>query len=1264
MNRALKIDSRKKSGQRASSREAAPSQDWHALRHDLLDLLDEVEEHTREDIHEEEAPTRALRRPDFGYDGVGQEEAHSRHRAALNSVAETLHRFSHRDGEDISGAIEQIRDRRPAQDQRPERVRGFKNSVEEMSARLEDLGGELRSGHRSNTDVSEIADQINQLTQTVELLAGAVGESGQVRRLEAQIAQLAQSMEAGRAENTDDQPSEVNQRLERLAVTIEQMTDMHHQLADRPVSLIEELSGAQKSGFSNIEEGVRGVYDRLDAIENQPGIDPEEFERFSQEMGQLAEALQTGSSAPGVLLSRVDALNARMNQIERENFDAPSALGGLQSDLEGLRDVVRDAVEPRLSQMADQIDALGAKVEKSGGAAPLEDHVRQLIARMDQTGEQLAEISRLHASANESGLAPDFAALAELVAERTSKAVSKSAAGAPASDQRVHDGIKQVDARLARLEKLMNSGAAAKPASPKAAAGKPAAKAPAKAPEPKRIRIESPKSKAAAAEQATPDFITQPAPPAPAAKPAPKRAQIAPRQPAATPAAPQERVQPFAPPAAPQPAASVDDDMMQVNPSEDTPLLDRNFAPSQPGMQPDPGQQMGAPATATQPDADLTDADLPDTGLSDPNQAASALPQRERNPLLPPEQDMPQSPAQEFGGPQGFDPKSVEPPRKPVSSFAETPGARFADAPAQTPEDAPLSSHDTFIAAARRAARSHTQDAQPEKNSIVARLLEKLRPEQDDLLAQDHALEDDRGLDQDQALDRGLDRAHDVEEEAVDFGRKPAAPINEPQAEDSLARESIRQRLFNRPEPADEPIAEEAYQPAFEDEIEEEDENRSSVLAFASRHRRPLILAGMVLVVGLLAINLIERRMNAAPEAAPAATTSAPSPGSDVFMQPMLDPAPTGSVDPFVRHIMGAPNVGPTASAAEALSSSKAMAPTQGMTPSQTMPSLPTSEGFSPQMSSTDALQTASLPPQTGGLETTNNFAPKAASTDLVPEAIGPLELRQAAADGDARAQFEVAAIYSEGKAIAKDMDAAAKWYEKAAVQGFAPAEYRLGNLHEHGHGVAKDLNKAMIWYERAADHGNRMSMHNLAALYASGELGKQNFRKAAAWFERAAGFGLTDSQFNLGMLYARGLGVQQDMAISYKWFSLAAARGDDGAAMARDDVARSLGSDTVNRLKAEVAGWKPLSINMQANFAPIGTWAQTFDPGQTIDDKKVIEQVQAALQRLGFDVGTPDGVMGPRTREAISTFERSTGMSQSGAVNPRLLAVLGSQPV
>jgi localization factor PodJL len=147
-------------------------------------------------------------------------------------------------------------------------------------------------------------------------------------------------------------------------------------------------------------------------------------------------------------------------------------------------------------------------------------------------------------------------------------------------------------------------------------------------------------------------------------------------------------------------------------------------------------------------------------------------------------------------------------------------------------------------------------------------------------------------------------------------------------------------------------------------------------------------------------------------------------------------------------------------------------------------------------------------------------------------------------------------------------------------------------------------------------------------------------------------------------MLYARGLGVTQDLAASFKWFSLAANRGDQDAAKARDDIAASLDAATVQALMADLGTFRPVAIDLAANFAPIGTWNRDFDPGETITTPKVVMGVQMALGLLGFEVGTPDGVAGAKTAEAIRAFERATGMSEHGEINPRLLAVLGSQPV
>ena len=149
-------------------------------------------------------------------------------------------------------------------------------------------------------------------------------------------------------------------------------------------------------------------------------------------------------------------------------------------------------------------------------------------------------------------------------------------------------------------------------------------------------------------------------------------------------------------------------------------------------------------------------------------------------------------------------------------------------------------------------------------------------------------------------------------------------------------------------------------------------------------------------------------------------------------------------------------------------------------------------------------------------------------------------------------------------------------------------------------------------------------------------------------------------------MLYARGLGVPQDLeTVLQVVLASRPATGDADAAKARDDIARSLDADAVSRLNAEVAAWKPRPIDLAANFAPIGTWCDDASiRARRSPTQDVVKSVQMALGQLGYDVGTPDGLAGPKTADAIKAFERATGMSESGAINPRLLAVLGSQPV
>jgi localization factor PodJL len=278
------------------------------------------------------------------------------------------------------------------------------------------------------------------------------------------------------------------------------------------------------------------------------------------------------------------------------------------------------------------------------------------------------------------------------------------------------------------------------------------------------------------------------------------------------------------------------------------------------------------------------------------------------------------------------------------------------------------------------------------------------------------------------------------------------------------------------------------------------------------------------------------------------------------------------------------------------------------------------------------------------------------ATLSLPPETLGALAMRQAAAAGDAKAQYSIALRYAQGKGTARDMSEARRWLERAASAGFAPAQYRLGILYERGQSVGKDLARARSWYAAAAEKGNVKAMHNLA-IGASGRQDDQaDYAEAARWHEEAAAYGFTDSQFNLGILYEHGLGRPKDLAEAYKWFALAALSGDAEATKQRDRLEAELDVGSLTQAVQAVKTWQAKEMNAEVNEAPGNA---EWNAPSLAPNAELVIRAQALLNQLGYDTGTPDGVMGLRTRAAIKSFERRQSLEETGEVSIPLVTTL-----
>jgi peptidoglycan hydrolase-like protein with peptidoglycan-binding domain len=94
------------------------------------------------------------------------------------------------------------------------------------------------------------------------------------------------------------------------------------------------------------------------------------------------------------------------------------------------------------------------------------------------------------------------------------------------------------------------------------------------------------------------------------------------------------------------------------------------------------------------------------------------------------------------------------------------------------------------------------------------------------------------------------------------------------------------------------------------------------------------------------------------------------------------------------------------------------------------------------------------------------------------------------------------------------------------------------------------------------------------------------------------------------------------------------------------------------------------MAQNMPANQPPQAQNSEQAQnqqaANQSIPSKQLgrrgVRQMQQALNKSGHRVGRTDGIMGPRTREALQSYQKSKGMQANGKINRQILADLGVQ--
>lgn len=289
---------------------------------------------------------------------------------------------------------------------------------------------------------------------------------------------------------------------------------------------------------------------------------------------------------------------------------------------------------------------------------------------------------------------------------------------------------------------------------------------------------------------------------------------------------------------------------------------------------------------------------------------------------------------------------------------------------------------------------------------------------------------------------------------------------------------------------------------------------------------------------------------------------------------------------------------------------------------------------------------------------------------------------------GNLDAQFHLGYMYDFGEGIPENDAEAVKWWTAAAEQGHRPSQLILGMKYRIGDGIAHDYALARHWLLRAAAQGDGLAAKHLGFMHLLGEGVPRDRAAAVNWLGRAAARGEANAQFEIGIMYYNGDGLPQDYVLAARWVGLSAALGqvraqalfghmlEHGEGVARDFVkahkwynlaASRLPPSESEILELTLSGRDRVAGRLaQAQLAEAQRLAREWKPGLYLGMSVLVApmagggdvhvaELQWALIRLGYDVGNPDGILGPKTRAAIRAFQVSAGLPVNGRLSEQL---------
>lgn len=195
------------------------------------------------------------------------------------------------------------------------------------------------------------------------------------------------------------------------------------------------------------------------------------------------------------------------------------------------------------------------------------------------------------------------------------------------------------------------------------------------------------------------------------------------------------------------------------------------------------------------------------------------------------------------------------------------------------------------------------------------------------------------------------------------------------------------------------------------------------------------------------------------------------------------------------------------------------------------------------------------------------------------PPTVNVAQLQQAAARGDAKAEFDLAVYFGRDDVADRSDAASVDWLKKSAAHGFVDAQHTLGLLYLlGGRGVTTDPPQAAEWFRKAGDQGLPVAQYALAQLYAGGLGVAADPAQAVTWWRKAAEQGDARAQHSLALAYFNAEGVGRDLVEAYKWLYVAVLRtaGEERTfyVHVRDSVGTNMTGEQLAAAQQQAKAW------------------------------------------------------------------------------------------